>query len=219
MFDKLFRIFGTKTKALEILYLLEDIKPAVRHGFYSDEVPKIKRFCRDNRLHMVFSSYKVVLADSGAYSNKGIKVDADDPREGMIFAYISKDPEKAKKAKFHEANNNHANLGKALGYPGCCCRFFEKNEPQRSRLDSDYTICTAEKSEGSEFPFYTNIIKRNMDITLLNHFPCSFNCRRSIDLAKKHLDMIKKYSPGLAEYFSQRLKGKFSIEERVFEFI
>ncbi|MBD3249133.1 DUF483 domain-containing protein [Candidatus Woesearchaeota archaeon] len=219
MIENLFKIFGTKTKALEILYLLEDVKPVVRQGFYHNEIRKITDFCKEKGLYIEFSPYKIVLMDHGAYSNKGIKVDADDPREGMVFAYISKGKEKAKKANFHEANNNHINLGKALGYPECCCRFFKKHEPERSRLDSDYTVCTAENSGGSEFPFYTNILKRSMDITLLNHFPCSFNCENSIKLAKNHLDIIKKHDPEMADYFSERLKGKFNIEERLFEFI
>lgn len=212
MIQRLTKIFGSRSKALEILYLLEDIKPVVRQGFYEEELPEVKEFCKKNRLAIEFSPYKIILLDKDKkYSNKGLKVGTDDERRGMYFAYISKDPEKAALANLFETKRAHRDLGIILGYPICCIDFFIKHEPKRSKLDNNYTTSTLENSEGNKFPFHTNICQRKMDITLLSHFPCSFNCKRSVDLAKKHLSTIGKYDNKLAGKFVSRLKSKISI--------
>ena len=220
MIDRLTNIFGSATKALEILYLMSDIKPVVRQGFYEHELPKIKRFCEANDLSLQVSPYKVVLVDTGKeYSNKGVKVRLEDERKGMLFVYISKDEEKAVLADCYELKNNHAQFGHILGYPKCCIKFFVKHEPMRSKLDNDYVGPCLENSEGKVFPFYNNILLRNQDITLLNHFPCSFNCEESMDLARKHLIALKKQNLQLADVFVNKLKGYQRLYRRILKFV
>lgn len=220
MISNLVRIFGTKTKALEILYLLDDVKPVVRHGFYEGEINQVEEFCKLNNLYLEKSSFKVVVLDAedGKYSNKGIKVDINDPRRGMLFVYISKDEKLAASANAYEFKNNYKNLGLILGYPECCVEFFAKHEPVQSKLTNDYVDLILRKSKGRKFQFYTNICKRDFDITLLNHFPCSFGCKKSIQLAKRHLDIIRKYEPDLAKEFIKKLKCKVNIEGEEVEF-
>ncbi|MBW2978240.1 DUF483 domain-containing protein [Candidatus Woesearchaeota archaeon] len=220
MIRDLVKIFGTKTKALEILYLMEDIKPVVRHGFYDGELSQIEEFCKLNKLHFEKSSFKVVILDAGEgeYSNKGIKVNIDDPRRGMFFVYISKDEKLAATANAYEFKNNNKDLGLSLGYPECCINFFVQNEPMQSKLTNDYVHLVLQNSKGKKFQFYTNICKRDFDITLINHFPCSFGCRKSIDLAKQHLDALKKYDSELAKEFIQKLRCKVKIEKEEIEF-
>jgi hypothetical protein len=221
MLNNLTNIFDTKTKALEILYLLEGIKPVVRHGFYPNEVLKIYRFCSENGLFLVKSPYKVVLVDAedGSYSNKGLKVHLNDERDGMLFVYISKDERKALLANAHETENNHRELGILLGYPECCIDFFTKHEPEESKANNDYAKPILENSEGFEFPFQNNIFIRDFDVTLLNHFPCSLNCQNSLELAKKHLDVLRKYDISLASHFIERLKNKIDVDNRILEFV
>lgn len=218
MIDRLTNLFGTATKALEIVYLMADIKPVARQGFYEHEIPRIERFCEANNLFLTTSSYKVVLVDNKEYSNKGIKVRLDDERKGMLFVYISKDEEKSILANCYELKNNHGQLGNLLGYPKCCIRFFVKHEPMRSKLDSDYVLPALENSEGKVFPFYNNILLRNQDIALLNHFPCSFNCEESMDLGRKHLVALKKQNIQLADIFVNKLKGYQRLYRRILKF-
>jgi len=219
MIDRLANIFGSVTKALEIFYLIADIKPVVRQGFYEHELSRIKRFCEANNLALTVSPYKVVLVDNQEYSNKGVKVRLEDERKGMLFVYISKDEEKAVLANCYEMKNNHAQLGHILGYPRCCVEFFVKHEPHRSRIDNDYVLPALEKSEGKLFPFYNNILLRNQDITLLNHFPCSFNCEASAELGKRHLIQLRKSNTQLADVFVSKLKGYQRLYRRILKFI
>ena len=219
MIDKLKKVFGTRTKSLEILYLIKGFKPVVRQGFYDAELGRVKDFCSKNDLAIEISPYKVILSDPDKrFSNKGFKVRAEDPRRGMYFVYISKDERRATEARIYEMKNNHRELGFALGYPECCVEFFVKNEPERSRLDNDYTVCTLKNSEGVKFPFYTNICKRGYDLTLLNHFPCSFKCEKSIGIAKRHLKLIEEFDEKLVFDLIHGLKGRVRVKGKEIEF-
>lgn len=221
MINRLANVFGSVSKALEMVYLFADLKPVVRQGFYENELARVRRFCESNNLHMTLSQYKIVLVDAkdGEYSNKGIKTKIQDERKGMFFAYISKSKEKAELANCYEAKNNHAQLGHLLGYPECCVEFFVKNEPERSKLDNDYILPCVINSKGNVFPFQNNILLRNQDITLLSHFPCSFECKASEELGKKYLNAIRKNKPEAAEMIVSKLKGHQRWYRRIFKFV
>jgi hypothetical protein len=217
---RLAKTFGSRTKALEILYLLNDAKPVVRHGYYDEEMPAVREFCRSNKLFIEESPYKVVLTDvNKLLSEKGIKVELNDPRRGMRFVYISKDDYKANLANTFEFKNNHKELGLVLGYPLCCCEFFAKHFPVYSKLDNNYAEPALGASSGTKFQFYLNIMERDKDITLLNHFPHSFSCRESISIAKKNFEIIMKYEPKLAKFYEDSLRKVYRIHNRVFEFV
>ena len=53
MYQKLAKIFKTKTKADEILLLLDDQKEVVRQAFYEEEFPKIEDFCKKNNIFCI----------------------------------------------------------------------------------------------------------------------------------------------------------------------
>lgn len=201
MITELHDIFGTLTKALEVLFVAEGIKPCARQGFYENELEKIKEFCKDNKLHIITSDYKIAIdteASKGAYSNKGIRKELSDPGKGMIFAYISRSKETAEKAKKYENLGDHISLGLTLGYPACCCRFFAEHEPEESKKNNDYILPILKNSKGFKFPKETNICGRYFDYALISHFPCSFECKESISLAKKYLNILMKHDEDLA---------------------
>jgi len=66
MISKLARIFGSKTKAQEILLLVAGLKPVVRQGFYEYELPQVEQFCKENEIYLVnvsnycFSLFKFI---------------------------------------------------------------------------------------------------------------------------------------------------------------
>src|SRR3989344_9452318 len=124
MFKQLSFIFGSKTKAQEMVLLLQNAKEVVRQGFFDPELYRVEQFCQKNKLYLVKSKFKVLFADDGVFSNKGIRIPEDDPRPGMYFVYISKDEQKAWLANYYELMQNHSDLGLVLGYPQCCVNFF-----------------------------------------------------------------------------------------------
>ena len=181
MLKELVPIFGTQTKAQEILFLLKDLKAVVRQGFYEPELPAVEKFCQENKFFLVKSKFKVFLAEESNYSNKGIRLPLEDPRPGLFFVYISKDEEKAWLATFYEQIGNDYELGLLLGYPECCVRFFVNN--------------FNENKTNLQLPpqnIYTNLTQREDDFVLLSHFPCSADCPESIKLGKKYLALLEK---------------------------
>ena len=195
MIKKLSLIFGSKTKAEEIVYLLKDAKKVVRQGFYLEELPRVERFCKENNIHFIKSRFKVLLADENAYSNKGIRIPEHDKREGMYFCYLSKDEKKAWLASYYEMMSNDPDLGQLLGYPKCCvdffCKRFSANNPN---LEQDSTN------------MFTNLSKRKEDAVLISHFPCSSDCEESMLMGRKNLDIIKEHDKERAEELIQALK-------------
>jgi len=176
------------SKAQEILVLLKGAKTVVRQGFYDEELPMVEKFCKDNNLFLVKSRFKVLLADDTAYSNKGIRIPADDKRSGMYFVYISKDEEKSWLASYYEMMNNQKDLGLVLGYPSCCVDYFCNN----------FSAENPNPELAAKNP-WTNISKREQDLVLISHFPCAADCQESIGLAQKYYDVIVKEDHNRAE--------------------
>jgi|TARA_B100002003_G_scaffold249118_1_gene284551 hypothetical protein len=198
-------IFKSTIKTLEILYVLENKKPAARILVNEDELNNVMDFLNKNDLSCSVSDFKLKkITGNSNYSDKSVKIDKNSGEKGYFSLYISKIKELTEKAKAYEENDMHLELGLILGYPKCCCEFFVKNFNQDN---ADLTLDVLENSDGFEFSFYTNTAARHFDIALLNHFPCSFNCKSSIEIAKENLEIIKNYSGKLAGLFENTMKN------------
>lgn len=188
MINTLAKIFGTKTKAQEILLLLNGVKPVVRQGFYEAELPCVEQFCKENNIHFVRSKFKIYLVEKEGYSNKGVCLPLTDSRLGMLFVYFSFDKIKARQACCFESEGNDRQMGSILGYPKCCVDFFCR---QFSEEKTDLQL--------KPTSMFTNLTKRADDVVLLSHFPCNSDCPKSIALGKKYFESIKKMDPSRAE--------------------
>lgn len=217
MIPKLQSVFHSITKSLEVLYVIEDAKPCARILVFEDELDKAADFLKNNKINYSVSDFKVVKQNvqSEFYSDKSIKIPKGDSSRGHFFVYLSKDKNKAEQAGILEENNNHLELGLILGYPKCCCEFFQKNFDEKN---TDLTLESLKNSDGFEFPFYNNIAARHFDISLLSHFPHSFHCKPSIEIAKNNLKIIQKHSKQIAEMFSSVLKSAviYTMDEGIF---
>lgn len=196
MIKKLSFIFGSKTKAQEILLLQHKLKEVVRQGFYDYELPKVEKYCQQHHIYLVKSRFKVFLADDESFSNKGVRIPETDKREGMFFVYLSLDEEKAWLAAYHEMMNNPEELGLALGYPECCVNYFSKTFSSKN-----YNPQLAPTNS------WTNLTKREEDCVLLSHFPCSSECKESMILGKQNLDLITKLDKIRAKEITEMLRN------------
>ncbi len=188
MHKKLAILTGSKSKADEIILLLADIKPVVRHALYSHEIKAMKQFCSKHNLHLTTSRFKVVFSEEkGSFSNLGYRYPLNDPREGQLHVYISKDEAQAHLAHYFELVENHEGFGTLLGYPACCVEYFMQNFSNKNP-----------NPEIKESHPLLNLSKRNKDAVLISHFPCSKECTESIEIAKQNLHYLNTYYPGRA---------------------
>lgn len=217
MIRQLQQEFHSIIKSLEVLYVIENAKPCARILVFEDELNKTANFLDKNKINSAVSDFKVLkqVSQSEFYSDKSVKIPKNDARKGYFFVYLSKSMETAKKAKLAEENNNHLELGMLLGYPKCCCEFFEKNFGANK---TDLTLAALGNSDGFEFSFYTDIAARHFDVSLLSHFPHSFECGPSINIAKNNFEIIKKHSEDTAAMFSGILQSAviYTMQEGVF---
>lgn len=197
LIKKLALTFGSRAKAQEILLVKQGVKDVVRQGFYPAELEKVEEFCTQNNLYLVKSNFKVIIADEGDYSNKGLRISEQDKRPGMYFVYISQHEEKAWLAAYHEMMNDHRALGLLLGYPACCVDFFLAHfKESHTNLE-----------QPSQNPF-TVISQRSQDYVLLSHFPCTAACAGSTALGKRYYETIRKLDKSWAEELMSALSQK-----------
>lgn len=194
MIRKLSYVFGSKTKAQEIVLLLHNLKEVVRQGFYKDELPAVEKFCKENELFLVKSRFKILLGWKN-YSNKGLRVPEKDKRKGMFFVYISKDEQKSWLASYYELMQNDKDLGILLGYPECCADFFCRNF---NKPNANLQLTPAN--------MWTNLTKREKDAVLISHFPCSSGCEESVAMGMKNMELLVRIDEGRAKELTAKLK-------------
>ena len=215
MIKNLLEIFSNNSRALEVLYLLDGIKKAVRLDASDLELMKIRNFCNKNKLYLEISDFKVVKIPDigkGGYANRSNRVPISDPN-GLHHIYISKDENKAKFLKFLEHKKDDKAIGEILGYPNCCIEFFMQNKEKQQKMQNDFILPALENSSGFEFLFYTNYAARYFDAVLISHFPHDFNCKETIEIAKKNLNCIKSHSEELAIRLENILKSSILYTE------
>ena len=208
MLEKLQKHFRSVIKSLEILYVMEDAKPSARVLCHEDNLETTSKFLVENRIKFEVSDFKVVKENTASsfYSDKSIMLDRGSKTKGHLILYVSKDEGLAKSAKKFEKEQNHKQLGLALGYPECCCDFFEKNF---SEAKTDLTLESLKNSDGIDgmkFPFFNNIAARHFDIALLIHFPHSFMCDKSQKMADNYLKILEKTNKSISKAFVDTLK-------------
>ena len=205
MLEKLQKHFRSVIKSLEVLYVMEGAKPSARVLCHEDNLEATLKFLEENKIKAEVSDFKVVKENtvSSFYSDKSVMIDRGSKTKGHLILYASKDEVLAKSAKKFEKEQNHKQLGLALGYPECCCDFFEKNF---SEAKTDLTLESLKNSDGMKFPFLNNIAARDFDISLLSHFPHSFQCKESEKIADNYLKILEKTNKNIAKSFADTLK-------------
>ncbi|MFH1642534.1 MAG: hypothetical protein ABIC04_06585 [Nanoarchaeota archaeon] len=206
MIEKLKEKLDSMIKVFEVLYVLSGVKQSARIMVSEDDYLDIKSFLESYNLCIAGSNFKVLKLDNGAYSNKGERISCDDNRKGHFFMYVAKSDDIITKLQKYEETFDHINLGLTLGYPRCCCNFFQKHSKQQEMKNNDYILPAINNSDGCIYPFYNNFTARYFDLTLISHFPCNFNCQKSLDIGKKNLAVIESHSSEYAGVLRAMLK-------------
>ncbi len=177
----------------ELLFVLCGKKLVCRQGKYVDELPLFLRVISSLGLFAVVSSFKVVPFREG-YSEGGLRVRLDDVRIGMQFVYIAKDEQSVYLACYYDLMLDNENLGIILGYPPCCIEYFLLH----------FSEAKVDLSRESYLP-PLNISLRAEGLSLISHFPCSYDCHGSLIIALDALVILEKYWSVRANILKEKL--------------
>jgi hypothetical protein len=90
-----------------------------------------------------------------------------------------------------EANDTQQ-IGRLLGIPSCCIKFFQKTRIAQNLLDTTWSMAANSTTSSDEDrsltvigPPEANILWQSLNIRAVPHLPCSFECKESVELGKK----------------------------------
>jgi len=175
---------------MDTLLLCNGSKKGVRLCVSEMQLASIIRLCAENNLFYLFSPYKMsICTDVGknGYSNCIEQFfPLCDPNPGILFVYISPEPQITTLLWFTELLGLHRQFGRLLGYPECCISFYEKNIRLANEKHQGEFVSLMPTSQDFAYPFYTNNLLRYFGIHLISHFPCNYHCRPSIEIGMEN---------------------------------
>ncbi|MGM0439079.1 MAG: DUF483 domain-containing protein [Patescibacteria group bacterium] len=117
------------------------------------------------------------------------------------FLYFAKEKEIIKKVKSilngKQFLKQNKELGYLFGYPNCCINHFIKNIDLMIE-EKNFTLKrkTISKHSQNNFPWQMNNFTK---FSLTLHHNCSYNCQKSLDLAKKYSHLMKSFNQEIFE--------------------
>lgn len=198
----------------EIVAVILDLKLVVRFLISDVKIDKIKKIFEKIDLFFEVSDFKILFDLKYPYSY--IQVKKEDNRTPFYYGYISKSIDYIEKAKEYdtmlvnyEKGNTDLNfeivekLGLLFGYPKCCIDFL-------INLRGKNIIHYAKKAYNNTnvkpnfytfyFDFYTSY-----QYKLISHYPCSFDCKNTIEYGKKIFEEINEINSEYARILKNKL--------------
>lgn len=109
--------------------------------------------------------------------------------ERGVPLYIAKDQKYADDLRSADEEGNDYEFGKLLSYPSCCIEEVVKNNHVPSVMDAlSYLVLDG------QYNIWCWPVASIADASLLSHFPCSFNCKNSQNLAIKRFQYIRSFA-------------------------
>lgn len=81
-------------------------------------------------------------------------------------------------------NNDNLTIGRLLGFPECCQKFFQKYWVDQKFLDTSWPMSL----NGTQGPKECNILLRWLGVRAVSHLPCSFDCKETYDIARTNIE-------------------------------
>ena len=110
--------------------------------------------------------------------------------EKLIPIYISLNDDYANLLREADESRDDIKFGTMLDYPACCIKKVAEAGNVPSIIEAFHYL-----QENMKYNVWTWPVAMIGDASLLVHYPCSSKCRESMDIAKKHFQLIYKYAP------------------------
>jgi len=159
-----------------------------------------------------------------------------DRKDTMVHTFISRSPERIEEARRLTWYNlfvgeyqmaqpaiDNFRYGATLGFPKCCVRFYAGHNGRFSDKTGSWewnTPFEVLKNTTGELSFLCNHIPMDHVFFLIHHYPCSYNCPRTIKLAGEVLEGIRSMDSQYAELIERHLKLPYLLfnEKKAFAF-
>ncbi len=133
-----------------------------------------------------------------SYSNEDLgKIPTE---QFLLNVVIGKSQDVLKFKSVSETANEFELIGKLVGYPPCCQEFF-RQVLEEGNADATWSMAVAttqpltENNVSIEITIspFLNLFWRWLSIRPIPHFPCSFNCKCSLDMARNYISIGRKF--------------------------
>ena len=110
--------------------------------------------------------------------------------EKLIPIYISLNDDYANLLREADESRDDIKFGTMLDYPACCIKKVAEDGHVPTIIEAFHYL-----QENQKYNVWTWPVAMIGDASLLVHYPCSSKCGESMDIAKKHFQLISKYAP------------------------
>lgn len=162
-------------------------------------------------------NYKKALKKHSLYG-----ICSDEKLLGKYNLYISESKKLAFQAKktdpsfkiinqnklFTEVVDDVREFGRLLSYPDCCVKKYIENALNNVTITQSEIFTNLPKE--INFPF-NNSLNGLSNYYLSFHFPCSFNCKKTLIYQKRIFDKIKQDSPLFAQALESYLRNPYLV--------
>lgn len=172
------------------------------------------RFQREWESKGVKSAVVRKVGQFQGFTNKHYPVREGEP--AMVCCILSKSMSDLETFKKAVEEQDDYTQGILLGYPECCCRFFRDvwlkgyHDPIWQAALNSSIVHKESNYMKMRVPGLASPVLRFLGIRIAFHIPCSFNCLKTLDIAKERLKMVEEINPGLAGKIVQLLSMPMS---------
>ena len=192
--EKLSKVLAINTTTLQIKLDILDVYLGYRKG--------ARIICRlDSQVESIVKillemNIKVSVGKGLVFQKKGLNNVVDFfendtlDAEKLIPLYISLNDDYANSLREADESRDDIKFGTMLDYPVCCIKKVAESGNVPSIIEAFHYL-----QENKRYNVWTWPIAMIGDASLLVHYPCSTKCKESMDISKKHFQLINKYAP------------------------
>jgi hypothetical protein len=208
--------------------ILADLKPMLDDWIPVNKIKIFERACKKYGLFIAKESIFVdwprselekSIGKESLNTTKTFGSPLSSNYEGSMHVFVSKSKEILEQGKrygwypesingriINKPNADHYIYGEFLGYPKCCRIFFVKFNDHNKYPNTLYMPFTNTKSPH----FLCNSLTKD-SYSYLFHIPCSFDCKKTIELASKLRRFICEKDPVYANLIDEHMKMVFLV--------
>ena len=192
---------GLRHSLLEIATVRRGCKPAALISLTAAQLVAGSAYLREVEIRAVVAS----SSQPSAYAQIALPERLRLRSKPRIRVYIAASEDDARTLAECDQRGDYARVGELLGYPECCVTAAVA----RDTISYDNLFATERQSNlvdaalqaSAHVDFACNVLLRESPVcqfgpaSLISHYPCSFDCPRTINLAEAYYDILAEEWP------------------------